>query len=88
MAGLCTPLPTLRPALTSDGARLGADVDCYSFIVSDLHRLLPAGLPAHCETFCTSTLRENEDWLHELSIDMPEDGVYTSADETLTAFTD
>ena len=28
------------PALTSDGRRLGADVDCYSFIVSHLHRLL------------------------------------------------
>ena len=31
-------------------ARLGADVDCYSFIVVDLHHLLLAGLPAHlCE---------------------------------------
>src|SRR5262249_18469096 len=25
----------------------------YSFIVSDLHRLLIAGLPAHCERFWT-----------------------------------
>jgi hypothetical protein len=30
-------------------------MDRYSFIVSDLHRLLVAGLPAHCETFCTSS---------------------------------
>jgi len=36
-----------------DRARLGVDVDRYSFIVSDLHRLLIAGLPAHCERFRT-----------------------------------
>jgi len=34
-------------ALASADARLGADADRYSFIVSDLHRLLLAGLPAH-----------------------------------------
>ncbi len=34
-------------ALTSGNARLGADADRYSFIVSDLHQLLLAGLPAH-----------------------------------------
>ena len=28
-------------------------MDRYSFIVSDLHRLLVAGLRAHCETFWT-----------------------------------
>jgi hypothetical protein len=28
-------------------ARLGADVDRYSFIVTDFHHLLLAGLPAH-----------------------------------------
>jgi len=28
-------------------ARLGADVDRYSFIVMDLHHLLLAGIPAH-----------------------------------------
>ena len=37
-------------------------------------------------------LGEDEEWLHELSIDMfPEDGclhVYTSKDEAITAFTD
>src|SRR5262249_5132072 len=30
-------------------------MDRYSFIVSDLRRLLVAGLPAHCERFCTSS---------------------------------
>ena len=40
-------------ALTDDCARLGADVVSYSFIVSDLHRLLVAGLPAHCERLWT-----------------------------------
>ena len=39
--------------LTGDCARLEADVVSYAFIVSDLHRLLVAGLPAHCERFCT-----------------------------------
>jgi len=39
--------------LTVGNARLGADVDRYSLITSDLHRLLVAGLPAHCERFCT-----------------------------------
>src|SRR5262244_4462736 len=34
-------------AFAGDRARLGVDVDRYSFIVSDLHRLLIAGLPAH-----------------------------------------
>jgi hypothetical protein len=40
-------------ALAGDRARLEVDVDRYSFIVSDLHRLLIAGLPAHCEKFWT-----------------------------------
>ena len=40
-------------ALTGNRARLVVDVDRYSFIVSDLHRLLIAGLPAHCEKFWT-----------------------------------
>ena len=33
--------------LADANARLGADVDRYSFIVVDLHHLLLAGLPAH-----------------------------------------
>src|SRR5262249_2603935 len=36
--------------LTDANARLGADVDRYSFIVVDLHPLLLAGLPAHFES--------------------------------------
>jgi hypothetical protein len=36
-------------ALTDVNARLGADVDRYSFIATDLHRLLLAGLPAHSD---------------------------------------
>ena len=44
-------------ALTGDCARLEADVVSYSFIVSDLHRLLVAGLPAHCERLCTLSCR-------------------------------
>ena len=44
----CT-LPCRRFAdiLADAGARLGADVVRYSFIVVDLHHLLLAGLPAH-----------------------------------------
>jgi hypothetical protein len=46
---LAYALPYRRFAADCD-ARLGADMDRYSFIVSDLHRLLVAGLPAHCES--------------------------------------
>jgi hypothetical protein len=35
--------------LANGNARLGADVVRYTFIVSDFHRLLLAGLPAHFE---------------------------------------
>jgi hypothetical protein len=41
------PCRRFVPALASNNARLGADVDRYSFIVVDLHYLLSAGLPAH-----------------------------------------
>src|SRR5947209_4154941 len=40
--------------LTDTNARLGADVDRYSFIVVDLHHLLLAGLPAHFESYMPS----------------------------------
>jgi hypothetical protein len=43
-------------------------------------------------TYVAQMLGENEDWLHELSIDMlPEDGclyVYSGQDDAITAFTD
>jgi hypothetical protein len=42
--------------------------------------------------YVAEMLGEDEEWLHELSIDMfPEDGclhVYTNKDEAITAFTD
>jgi hypothetical protein len=47
------PYRRFAAVLTDCDARLGADMDRYSFIVSDLHRLLVAGLPAHCERFWT-----------------------------------
>jgi len=52
---LACMLPCRRfvAALTDGHARLGADVDRYSVITSDLHRLLVAGLPAHCEKLWT-----------------------------------
>ena len=40
--------------LTDANARLGVDVDRYSFIVVDLHHLLLAGLPAHFESYMPS----------------------------------
>ena len=57
---LACVLPCRRFAatLTGDHARLGVDVVRYSFIVSDLHRLLIAGLPAHCEKLWTLTVSE------------------------------
>ena len=44
----CTfPCRRFADILTDAGARLGADVVRYTFIVVDLHHLLLAGLPAH-----------------------------------------
>ena len=45
------PYRRFAAALTDNNARLGANVDRYSLIASDLHRLLVAGLPAHYERF-------------------------------------
>jgi len=44
---LAYTLPCRRFAvtLTVDSARLGVNVDRYSFIATDFHRLLLAGLP-------------------------------------------
>ena len=47
------PYRRFAAALTDGHARLGVDVDRYSVIASDLHRLLVAGLPAHCERIWT-----------------------------------
>jgi hypothetical protein len=43
------PYRRFARSLAAADARLGADADRYSFIVSDLHRLLLAGLPAHSD---------------------------------------
>jgi hypothetical protein len=44
----CTiPYRRFTAGLAAIDARLGADAVRYSFIVSDFHRLLLAGLPAH-----------------------------------------
>jgi hypothetical protein len=40
------PCRRFAPALAGSNARVGADVDRYSFIAVDLHHLLLAGLPA------------------------------------------
>ena len=45
--------------LTDANARLGADVDRYTFIVVDLHHLLLAGLPAHFESYMPSLSKRN-----------------------------
>src|SRR6202035_1478339 len=50
MAGLCLPYRRFVDVLANGNARLGADVVRYTFIVSDFHRLLLAGLPAHFES--------------------------------------
>src|SRR5262249_26297855 len=50
--------------LTDANARLGADVDRYSFIVVDLHHLLLAGLPAHYESYeSTHSVFQNSDMM-------------------------
>jgi hypothetical protein len=43
------PCRRFAASLTTGDARLGADAGRYSFIVSDSHRLLLAGLPAHID---------------------------------------
>ena len=46
---LAYTLPYRRFAviLAEDGARIGGDVGCFSFIAVDSHHILLAGLPAH-----------------------------------------
>jgi hypothetical protein len=44
------PYRRFTDGLAAIGARLGADAGRYSFIVSDFHRLLLAGLPAHYDS--------------------------------------
>ena len=49
-----SPYRRFVAVLADANARLGADVDRYSFIVVDLHHLLLAGLPAHFESYMPS----------------------------------
>ena len=48
------PYRRFAAGLAASDARLGADAVRYSFIVSDFHRLLLAGLPAHCKEVSVS----------------------------------
>src|SRR4051795_6419811 len=56
------PYRRFAAVLTDDRARLGVDVVSYSFTVSDLHRLLVAGLPAHCERLWTLPRITGNNW--------------------------
>jgi len=57
----CTvPCRRFAPGLAARHARLGADVDRYSFVVSDSHRLLLAGLPAHYQVSLMRTGRDRD----------------------------
>jgi len=48
----CThPYRRFADTLAVAGARLGADVVCYSFIAVDSHHFLLTGLPAHDQMF-------------------------------------
>jgi len=55
---LAYTLPYRRFAviLAEDGARIGGDVGCYSFIAVDSHHILLAGLPAHSPRVAACTL--------------------------------
>ena len=46
--------------LTGACARIGGDVDCYSFIAVDFHHILLAGLPAHSLTLQPAHSRGNQ----------------------------
>lgn len=52
------PYRRFAPALADRRARLGADVDRYSFIAEDFHLLSPAGLPAHARIIHEAWRRE------------------------------
>ena len=49
------PYRRFADVLADACARLGADVDRYSFIVVDFHHILLAGLPAHSRSFATAS---------------------------------
>ena len=49
------PYRRFADVLADACARIGGDVDCYSFIAVDFHHLLLAGLPAHSLAFVSPT---------------------------------
>ena len=56
------PYRRFARALAGTSARLGADVDRYSFIVMDLHHLLLAGLPAHYQILHDREEQQRRRW--------------------------
>src|SRR5262249_49716425 len=68
------PCRRFAAALTDVHARFRVDVGRSSFIVSDLHRLLVAALPAHCERFWTlplETRSRRQDGGSPFAFDLP-----------------
>jgi len=55
MAGLRVPLPTLHRILAGIHARLGVDMDRYSFIVEDFHSVFLAGFSGDATGACRRT---------------------------------
>ena len=64
------PYRRFAAALTDPAHGSGPMLVRYSVIASDLHRLLVAGLPAHCERFRTSfySFRRLIQWLRLLML--------------------
>ena len=54
------PYRRFTPAFTDDGARLGADVVRYSFIVMDLHHLLLAGFTGAHPSYGGRTVQSHD----------------------------
>ena len=54
------PYRRFADALTDACARIGGDVDSYSFIAVDFHHILLAGLPAHSLTLQPAHSRGNQ----------------------------
>ena len=54
------PYRRFADVLADACARIGGDVDCYSFIAADFHHILLAGLPAHSLTLQPAHSRGNQ----------------------------
>ena len=68
------PYRRFAPVLADDGARLGANVDRYSFIVVDFHHLLLAGLPAHAKRYPSTPVAVDDGFRFALPI-LPQSAV-------------